>query len=187
MMEIGMKNVARLVIALMTTVAIGQQAQEPGIYADQGGTLLALSPAAYSGTQSSNSVVKASVSWTFRGSRSTVQLSTNRPHFRLICGHRGAVPLILLCGTALQPSDLIIVRLDEKSDHRESRMATGSMFGGHGGFDPKKTTTATATASKNADGSWDVVPDKELKPGEYLITTGIQPQGFDFGVQSGAK
>jgi hypothetical protein len=39
-----------------------------------------------------------------------------------------------------QPNDLIVVQLDEKSDHRESRMATGNMFGaGHGGFDPKRT------------------------------------------------
>jgi len=87
----------------------------------------------------------------------------------------------MLCGSASQPIDLIIVRLDEKSDHREARTITGSMFGGHSGFDPKKTTTAVV--SKRDDGSWDVSPDKDLKSGEYLITTGTQPQGFDFGIQ----
>ena len=77
------------------------------------------------------------------------------------------------------------MRLDEKSDHREARMITGSMFGGHSGFDPKKTTTATAV--KREDGSWEVSPDGDLKPGEYLITTGTQPQGFDFGIQAASK
>jgi len=89
----------------------------------------------------------------------------------------------MLCGPTLkQPTDLIVVRLDEKSDHREARTITGNMLGGgHSGFDPKKTTTATAT--KRDDGSWDVSLSSDLKPGEYLITTGTHPQGFDFGIQ----
>jgi len=60
-------------------------------------------------------------------------------------------------------------------------MASGNMLGGRGGFDPKKTTTAIVT--KREDGSFDVSPTQDLKPGEYLITTGISPQGFDFGIQ----
>jgi len=91
----------------------------------------------------------------------------------------------MLCGTGPKPSDLIIVRLDEKSDHREARTISGSMFGGHGGFDSKKTTTASL--ARQDDGSWEVSPDKDLKSGEYLSTTGIQPQGFDFGIQAGSK
>jgi hypothetical protein len=152
----------------------------PGIYIEHDGTMAALTPAAYSGTQSSNKVVKANVYWTFRGGHSPLQLATNRPHFRLVCGY-GNVQLLMLCQPgSSQPNDLIVVRLDEKSDHRESRMASGSMFGGHGGFDPKKTVTATAV--KKEDGSWDVSPTEDLKSGEYLITTGMNPQGFDFGI-----
>jgi hypothetical protein len=177
-----MKKAVILAILTLLTVAFGQT-QAPGIYSDQNGTLSELSPAAYSGTQSSNSMVKANIFWTFRGNHSPVQLSTNRPQFRLVCGLRGGVPLLMLCGPTLQqPTDLIIVRLDEKSDHREARTITGSMFGGHSGFDAKKTTTATAV--KRDDGSWEVSPDGDLKPGEYLITTGTHPQGFDFGIQS---
>jgi hypothetical protein len=167
-------------ILLASVLAFGQQTH--GIYSDQNGTLSALSPAAYSGTQSSNSMVKVSIFWTFRGNHSPVQLSTNRPHFRLVCGLTGGVPLLMLCGPTLkQPTDVIIVRLDEKADHREARTITGSMLGGHSGFDPKKTTTATTI--KRDDGSWEVSPDADLKPGEYLITSGTQPQGFDFGIQ----
>ena len=171
------------VVFILLSLALGQNAQQPGIYVDQSGTLVALTPAAYSGTQSSNKIVKANVSWTFRSSHSQLQLSTNHPHFRLVCGY-GPVPLLMLCQPgASQPSDLIVVQLDEKSDHRESRMATGNMFGaGHGGFDPKRTVTATT--AKREDGSWDVSPSsQDLKPGEYLITTGMSPQGFDFGIR----
>lgn len=175
------KSIAIMVVAI-AGLAVGQQA--PGIYLDQDGTLSELSPAAYSGTQSSNSIVKANIFWTFRGSHSPVQLSTNHPHFRLVCGH-GNLNLLMLCGTGPKPSDLIIVRLDEKSDHREARTISGSMFGGHGGFDAKKTTIATL--AKRDDGGWEVSPDKDLKSGEYIITTGIQPQGFDFGIQAGSK
>jgi hypothetical protein len=180
-----MRKAVIFAVLTLLTAAFGQT-QAPGIYSDQNGTLSELSPAAYSGVQSSNSIVKANFSWTFRGSHSSAQLSTNRPQFRLVCGLTGGVPLVMLCGPALkQPTDLIIVRLDEKSDHREARTITGSMFGGRSGFDPKKTTTATAV--KREDGSWEVSPDGDLKPGEYLITTGIHPQGFDFGIQAGSK
>ena len=173
------------VFVLLTGVLAFGQAQAPGIYVDQNGSLSELSPAAYSGTQSSNSIVKANISWTFRGSHSSVQLSTNRPHFRLVCG-RGNIQLLMLCAPGgSRPGDLIIVRLDEKSNHREARTITGSMFGGHSGFDSKKT--AAASLVKRDDGSWDVSPDKDLKAGEYLITTGTQPQGFDFGIQAGSK
>ncbi|HUE52512.1 MAG TPA: hypothetical protein VMO80_09230 [Terriglobales bacterium] len=166
-------------ILLASVLAFGEQT--PGIYADQNGTPSALSPAAYSGTQTSNSMVKVSIFWTFRGNHSPVQLSTNRPHFRLVCGNRATVPLLMLCGPMGQPNDLIVVRLDEKSDRREARTITGSVLGGHSGFDPKKITMATAV--KRDDGSWDVSLNSDLKAGEYLITTGTQPQGFDFGIQ----
>jgi hypothetical protein len=184
-MRHGMRKAVIFVILTLVAGAFGQTST-PGIFLDQDGKLSELSPAAYSGTQSSNSMMKANIFWTFRGSHSPVQLSTNRPQFRLVCGLTGGVPLVMLCGPTLkQPTDLIIVRLDEKSDHREARTITGSMFGGHSGFDPKKTTTATAV--KREDGSWEVSPDGDLKPGEYLITTGIKPQGFDFGIQAGSK
>jgi hypothetical protein len=174
-----MKRAVLVVMMLsMARSAIAQQV--PGIFLDQGGKLSELSPAAYSGTQSSNSIVKANIFWTFRGGHSPFQVSTSQPHFRLVCG-RGNINLLMLCGGESPPHDLIIVRLDEKSDHREARTISGSMFGGRSGFDPKKTTTVRI--AKQDDGSWELSPEKDLKPGEYLITIGLQPQGFDFGVK----
>jgi len=59
-------------------------------------------------------------------------------------------------------------------------MASAGMFGGHSGFETKKTVTTTIV--KRNDGGWDVVPTQDLKDGEYLITSGVNPQGFDFGI-----
>lgn len=172
-------------LVFILSLAFGQNAQQPGIYYEQNGTPVPLTPAAYSGTQMSNRVVKANVSWTFRGVHSPVQILTNHPHFRLVCGY-GSVQLLIVCQPgSFQPNDTVIIQLDEKSDHRESRMASGSVLGGHGGFDPKKTVTTVTV--KREDGSWDVSPAQDLKPGEYLITTGMSPQGFDFGIQKQQK
>jgi hypothetical protein len=176
---------AAVIIYILAFHAFGQNAQQPGMYYEQDGKPVALTPAAYSGTQVSNKVVKANVSWTFRSAHSPLQLATNHPHFRLVCGY-GAVPVLILCQPgSFQPNDLIVIQLDEKSDHRESRMASGSMLGGHGGFDPKKTVTTVV--AKQQDGSWDISPTQDLKPGEYLVTTGMSPQGFDFGIQKQQK
>lgn len=92
---------------------------------------------------------------------------------------------MILCEGGSGPRDLIIVRLDEKPDSREAQMATGSIVGGHGGFDPKKTTIAPLV--KRDDGTWEFSPEKDLAPGDYLITTGTQPHGFDFAIQAGAR
>jgi len=184
MKALALRRLAGTTVVLFVLACVptfGQVAPQPaGIYADQNGTLEALSTAAYSGSEQSSNVVKANVAWTFRGVHSPLQLSSDRPRFLLVCG-LGAPALAMLCGLGTgQPSDLIIVRLDEKSDHRESRMASAGMFGGHSGFDAKKTVTTTIV--KRNDGGWDVVPTQDLKHGEYLITTGVNPQGFDFGI-----
>jgi hypothetical protein len=98
---------AAAVILTFTSFALCQSTQQPGVYIEHDGTTATLTPAAYSGTQSSNKIVKANVSWTFRGGHSPLQLSTNRPHFRLVCG-LGPVPLLMLC----QPGNFAAQRPD---------------------------------------------------------------------------
>jgi hypothetical protein len=170
--------ITTVVVLVLSIYAVHAQ-DRPGIYSDQDGTLSALGAAAYSGTQTSSAIVKATIFWTFRGGHSLVQLQTIHPHFRLVCGQGNN--LFMFCDSNFQPRELVIVQLDGKSNQRRASMATGNMFGvGHGGFDPKKVTTAVLT--KRDDGNWEVTPDKDLKAGEYLITSGAQPQGFDFGI-----
>ena len=82
-----MTNTLILAVLLIASLVIGQQAKlVTGMYVDKNGTLSELNPAAYSGTQSSNHIVKTNIFWMFRGGPSAVQLLTTRPHFRLICG-----------------------------------------------------------------------------------------------------
>ena len=171
-----------MVLALHLSQAVfGQNFQQPGVYVEQNGAWISHTPAAYSGVQGSNKIVKATFSWTFRGAHVPLQLSASHLHFLLVCGP-GGLELAILCqpGTS-QPVNLLIVRLDEKSDHRESRTISGTMFGAKSGFDPKKTVTAAVL--RRADGNWDVSPSQDLKSGEYLLTVGSNPQGFDFGIR----
>jgi hypothetical protein len=62
---------------------------------------------------------------------------------------------------------------------------SASLIGAHGGFDPKKTIDTATT--KRSDGGFDLSFEKDLEPGEYLITTEVHPrQAYDFGIQAGA-
>jgi len=161
-----MRTVAILFILAFAAVAVGQQTQVPGMYVDQGNTLAKLTAAPHPSSQVKSKIVKASGVWIFRGAEASVQLPIVRPHF-------------LLYGSS---DHFVIVELDKKSDHREAQVASASLLGAHGGFDPKKTTDTSAT--KRSDGGFDVSPEKDLQPGEYLITTEVSPrQAYDFGIQ----
>jgi hypothetical protein len=176
------KAIALIGVLALASVAVSQRAEtqhEPGMYADQNGTQVKLTSAQFTGVKSKNSIVRAQAFWTFRGSAAQVQLSNSRPRF------------LLYGATKIFPADqIVIVALDSKKDHRELKIASGSMFGGHGGFDPE--TTVTTTVTKRDDETWEVYPDKELKPGEYLITTEVRPDSgqrsaFDLSIQPAPK
>ena len=77
-----MTNTLILAVLLIASTIIGQQAKlVTGMYVDKNGTLSELNPAAYSGTQSSNHIVKTNIFWMFRGGPSAVQLLTAPPSF----------------------------------------------------------------------------------------------------------
>lgn len=152
------------------SIAVGQQPApkpEPGMYVDQNGTVVKLTVAPHPTLQIKSRLVKANGEWIFRGAEAPVQLPIM--HLRFV-----------LYGSS---DHFVIVELDKKSDHREARAATSSLLGAHGGFDEKKTIDTTAT--KRSDGGLDVSPEKDLKSGEYLITTEAAPrQAYDFGIQA---
>jgi hypothetical protein len=151
-------------------IAVGQQAAtkpESGMYVDQDGTLIKLTVAPHPTLQIKSRFVKASGAWIFRGAEAPVQLPMAHPRF-------------VLYGSS---DHFVIVELDKKSDHREAQAATSNLLGAHGGFDEKKTIDMTAT--KQSDGGLNVSPEKDLKTGEYLITTEVTPrQAYDFGIQA---
>ena len=166
-----MRTLIAIIPLLLVSVAISQKPQpEAGMYVDQQGALAKLETAPHPNVQAKSKFVKETVSWVFRGAQAAAQFSTSRPNF-------------VLYGSSER---FVIVQLDRKSDHRELQVASGSMFGGHGGWDEKRTTLTLA--SKRQDGGLDLSPEKDLEPGEYLITTETAPrQAYDFGIQPEPK
>lgn len=163
----SMKAVA-LVSAIMVSLAIGQQQREAGMYVDQNGTLTKLAEAPHPSTRIKSKIVKATGLWIFRGAEAAVQIPVSHPHF-------------IIYGSSER---FVIVRLENKSDHRELQAASASLLGAHGGFDPKKTIDTTAT--KRFDGGFDLSFKPDLEPGEYLISTEVPPrEAYDFGIQGG--
>jgi hypothetical protein len=117
--------------------------------------------------------------YTFRGAHSPVQLPESKPTFYIrqdpymanVPGH--------------SERDIVIVRFDEKKDHRELQVTSGSSaFTFKSGFSKERTPDITTTHI--SDGDFTVVPVQDLSPGEYLLTFGGGgATGYDFGIPKG--
>jgi hypothetical protein len=114
--------------------------------------------------------------YTFRGAHSPIQPTEAKPVFYVkqdsymanIPGH--------------SERDIVIVRFDEKKDHRELQVTSGSSaFTMKAGFSKERTPDITTAHISDTD--FTVVPTTDLKPGEYLITFGGSgANGYDFGI-----
>jgi len=82
---------------------------------------------------------------------------------------------------SISERDLVLVRMDQKSDHREIRVAkVGSWTANtRTGFDQKKLIPIAVTRKGE---TIEIVPNADLDVGEYFVTAGFSPVGFDFGV-----
>jgi hypothetical protein len=71
--------------------------------------------------------------------------------------------------------------MDSKSDHREIRVAKVGAFTANSttGFDKKKLIAIAVTRKGDELEIW---PAADLDAGEYFMTSGFSPVGFDFGV-----
>ncbi len=103
----------------------------------------------------------------YHGTRAAIQISERRPTFHV----RGI-------GSA---KEALIVQLTRKKDSREVKIDTTEASSDNKvGFKRGEIRrVATASLSKTA---FTVVPDLELKPGEYLLVLGDATAIFDFGV-----
>ncbi len=99
--------------------------------------------------------------------RSAARIPERRPTFYV----RGAV----------SPDDAMIIRLDQKKSRRSFETSSAdATTGNKGGFKEKDIfKTATVVFS---DGSFSVIPERELKAGEYMLVFGYADRGFDFGI-----
>src|SRR6267154_4403075 len=102
--------------------------------------------------------------WTFRDSQAPVQVVDGKPLlcFKFMPG---------LENTPYAPSgrDLVIIRFDEKKDHRELQTSSGgNMFTFKSGISKERMTDIESTGV--GPETFIVTPKELLKPGEYLLT-----------------
>jgi hypothetical protein len=114
--------------------------------------------------------------WTFRDPKAPVQVDSGSPHF---CFKFIALP----AGTPYAPSgrDIVIVRFDQKKDHRELQITSGaSMFTFKAGLSKDRTPDLELT---EVDSSTYLVSARALlSPGEYLLSgSSMGITGYDFG------
>jgi hypothetical protein len=162
-------------VALVATVSLAQDS--PGMYVDQAGSLAKMEHVPFSGT-ATKGVAKSlfvpgagpSGVWEFPGAQAPIRVSV-RPRF----------VYQLKPNQAISERDFVIVRMDQKSDHREIRFAkmSGWTLSTRGGYDQKKLVAVTVTRKGD---TLEISPAADLDAGEYFVTAGFSPVGFDFGV-----
>lgn len=167
--------VAAAMITVVASVAWGQNS--PGMYVDQAGSLVKMEHVPFSGT-GTKGVAKSlfvpgvgpSVVWDFPGAQAPIRVSA-RPRF----------VYQLRPNQAISERDLVLVRMDSKPDHREIRVGKVGAFtlNSTTGFDQKKLIAITITRKGE---TLEISPAADLDAGEYFITSGFSPVGFDFGV-----
>ena len=103
----------------------------------------------------------------YRGARAPMQLSVPRPTLYV----RGIG----------SPADAVMVQLTRRKDSRTLQTSASAVASDNkGGFRKKEIQSATVTVF--ADDAFSVTPDKDLKPGEYLLLLSLTHPGFDFGI-----
>ena len=114
--------------------------------------------------------------WTFRDPKAPVQVPDGKP---LFCFKFIEVP----AGTPYAPSgrDIVIVRFDEKKDHRELQTTSGgNAFTFKAGLSKDRMPDIDVTALDSS--TYLVSPKNDLAAGEYLLSSlSMGISGYDFG------
>lgn len=115
--------------------------------------------------------------WTFRGAKALIQLSERNPTFIV----KESPMMANIAGRSGR--DLVIVRFDKRKDHRELQITNGgNMLTFKSGLSKDRTPDITVTTI--SDGIFKVTPNRELLPGEYLLTfSALGTTGYDFGIK----
>ena len=153
--------------------------QDPGIYAIQADSLVEIDPTAFSGAKANMLVAmatwgikKTAVKGVLRGATAGNSINGKRPEFYFYFSEfnaqidgtdtvfKGFMPF-----GASNPGEFLLVKLDQKSDTRETVMGevgiTGSKIG------PRDKDTIPFSFEKISKRVFKVVPKIDLKPGEY--------------------
>jgi hypothetical protein len=162
-------------VALIATVSLAQDA--PGMYVDQAGLLVKMEHVPFGGT-GTKGIAKSlfvpgagpKVVWEFAGAQAPIRVSA-RPRF----------VYQLKRNQEVSERDIVMLRMDQKGGHREIRVAkmSGWTLNTSGGFDQKKLIAIAVTRKGD---TLEISPAADLNAGEYFVTSGFSPVGFDFGV-----
>jgi len=91
-------------------------------------------------------------------------------------------PMLYVRGTG-SPEDLALIQLSRKKQSRTFRTSSGdSTLGNRPGF--SKENIRNTSVKVYSDGTLSVTPEKDLKPGEYLLVIGDTGNSFDFGIEA---
>jgi hypothetical protein len=147
------------------------------MYVDQAGSLVKMEHVPFSGT-GTKGVAKSvfvpgvgpSVVWNFAGAQAPIRVSV-RPRF----------VYQVRPNQSISERDIVLVRMDQKSDHREIRVAKVGAWtmNSRTGYDEKKLVAIAVTRKGD---TIEISPAADLDAGEYFVTAGFSPIGFDFGV-----
>jgi len=164
-------------IAILALILTASAQDSPGMYVDQSGSLVKMEHVPFSGT-ATKGVAKSvfvpgvgpSVVWDFPGAQAPIRVSA-RPRF----------VYQLRPNQTISERDIVLVRMDQKSDHREIRVAKVGAWtlNSRTGFDQTKLVAITVTRKGE---TLEISPAADLEAGEYFTTAGFSPIGFDFGV-----
>ena len=149
----------------------------PGVYLQQDGkNWTSLQKAAISATKAdgldlfvaTGGFTDLALEAVIQGAKASVRLFTPRP--------------MLYVRGAGSPEDLALIQLSRKKQSRTFRTSSGdSTLGNKAGF--RKEDIRKLSARAYSDGTFSVIPDTDLKPGEYLLVFRDAGNSFDFGIE----
>lgn len=179
---------------------------EPGIYIIEKGELMEINPTTFSGTKSNflgaaltYGIMKGKMRATVRGGSANTKTSNRRPEFLFsfdpAMRNSGAMMAGFLAFGASSPGEFVLVKMDRKTNTRETVLAEFSGLTG-------STTTGALDKDvrdfgfeKIRAGVFKVTPKVDLADGEYCFYYAGTPAGlgfaggklFDFGVNTTAR
>jgi hypothetical protein len=166
-----------IALAVLLLGGIAHAQDSPGMYVNQNGSLVKMEHVPFAGT-GTKSVAKSvfvpgvgpSVVWEFRGAQAPIRVSA-RPRF----------VYQLKPNQMISERDIVLIRMDQKTDHREIRVAKIGAWtlNSKTGYDEKKRVALTVTRKGD---TISISPVADLDDGEYFTTAGFSPVGYDFGV-----
>ncbi|MGH9846492.1 MAG: hypothetical protein ACREEM_47955 [Blastocatellia bacterium] len=152
--------------------------REPGIYVANKGRVVQIHPTSFSGTKSnflgaafSYGLAKSKMRATVRGASANLTVAQLRPEFYFHFDEDMSTPGLAMTSftnfSAASPAEFVLVKMDRKSNSRETVLMEIGMFGSSTGARDKDVREFTFEKLKS--GVFKVTPKVNLDPGEYCF------------------